>query len=41
MDGVRKFVAWILDNHPDAHGEIKRHRVVRQAEAAATTSIEA
>ena len=24
MDGVRKFVAWILANHPDARGEIKR-----------------
>jgi predicted SnoaL-like aldol condensation-catalyzing enzyme len=24
MDGVRKFVAWIAANHPDAHGEIKR-----------------
>jgi predicted SnoaL-like aldol condensation-catalyzing enzyme len=24
MEGVRKFVAWILANHPDAHGEIKR-----------------
>ena len=24
MDEVRKFVAWILANHPDARGEIKR-----------------
>ena len=24
MDGLRKFVARILANHPDAHGEIKR-----------------
>ena len=24
MEGPRKFVAWILANHPDAHGEIKR-----------------
>jgi predicted SnoaL-like aldol condensation-catalyzing enzyme len=24
MEGLRKFVAWILANHPDAHGEIKR-----------------
>ncbi len=24
MDGVRKFVAWIVANHPDAHCEIKR-----------------
>jgi predicted SnoaL-like aldol condensation-catalyzing enzyme len=24
VDGVRKFVAWILANHPDARGEIKR-----------------
>jgi predicted SnoaL-like aldol condensation-catalyzing enzyme len=24
MDGVRKFVAWILANHPDARAEIKR-----------------
>jgi predicted SnoaL-like aldol condensation-catalyzing enzyme len=24
MEGVRKFVAWIMANHPDAHGEIKR-----------------
>ena len=23
-EGLRKFVAWILANHPDAHGEIKR-----------------
>jgi predicted SnoaL-like aldol condensation-catalyzing enzyme len=23
-EGVRKFVAWIMANHPDAHGEIKR-----------------
>ncbi len=24
MEGLRKFVAWIRVNHPDAHGEIKR-----------------
>jgi predicted SnoaL-like aldol condensation-catalyzing enzyme len=24
MEGVKKFVAWIIANHPDAHGEIKR-----------------
>ena len=24
MEGLRKFVAWILANHADAHGEIKR-----------------
>jgi predicted SnoaL-like aldol condensation-catalyzing enzyme len=24
MEGVRKFVAWIMANHPDAHAEIKR-----------------
>jgi predicted SnoaL-like aldol condensation-catalyzing enzyme len=24
LDGVKSFVAWILKNHPDAHGEIKR-----------------
>jgi predicted SnoaL-like aldol condensation-catalyzing enzyme len=24
MEGVRKFVAWMMANHPDAHGEIKR-----------------
>jgi len=24
MEGVKKFVAWIVSNHPDAHGEIKR-----------------
>jgi predicted SnoaL-like aldol condensation-catalyzing enzyme len=24
MEGLRKFVAWIPANHPDAHGEIKR-----------------
>jgi predicted SnoaL-like aldol condensation-catalyzing enzyme len=24
MEGLRKFVAWILANRPDAHGEIKR-----------------
>jgi predicted SnoaL-like aldol condensation-catalyzing enzyme len=24
MEGVRKFIAWIMANHPDAHGEIKR-----------------
>jgi predicted SnoaL-like aldol condensation-catalyzing enzyme len=24
MEGVRKFVTWIMANHPDAHGEIKR-----------------
>ncbi len=24
MDGLRKFVAWIHANRPDAHGEIKR-----------------
>jgi predicted SnoaL-like aldol condensation-catalyzing enzyme len=24
MDGVRKFVAWIVANHPDARGDIKR-----------------
>ncbi len=24
MEGLRTFVAWILANHPDAHGEIKR-----------------
>jgi predicted SnoaL-like aldol condensation-catalyzing enzyme len=24
MEGLRKFVAWIRANHPDAHGEIKR-----------------
>jgi predicted SnoaL-like aldol condensation-catalyzing enzyme len=24
MEAVRKFVAWIMANHPDAHGEIKR-----------------
>ena len=24
VEGLRKFLAWILANHPDAHGEIKR-----------------
>ena len=24
MEGLRKFVAWMRANHPDAHGEIKR-----------------
>jgi predicted SnoaL-like aldol condensation-catalyzing enzyme len=24
MEGVKKFVTWIVSNHPDAHGEIKR-----------------
>jgi predicted SnoaL-like aldol condensation-catalyzing enzyme len=24
MEGVCKFVTWIMANHPDAHGEIKR-----------------
>ena len=24
MEGVKKFVAWIMSNHPDARGEIKR-----------------
>ncbi len=24
MDGVRKFVVWIVASHPDARGEIKR-----------------
>jgi hypothetical protein len=24
LEGVRNFVAWIMANHPDAHGEIKR-----------------
>ena len=24
MEGLRKFVAQLLTNHPDAHGEIKR-----------------
>lgn len=24
MEGVRKFVPWIMSKHPDAHGEIKR-----------------
>src|SRR5260370_27521896 len=24
MDGVKKFVTWIMSNHPDARGEIKR-----------------
>jgi hypothetical protein len=24
MEGVKKFVAWIMANHPDARGEIKR-----------------
>jgi predicted SnoaL-like aldol condensation-catalyzing enzyme len=24
VEGVRKFVAWIMANHPDARGEIKR-----------------
>jgi predicted SnoaL-like aldol condensation-catalyzing enzyme len=24
MDGLRKFVAWMRANRPDAHGEIKR-----------------
>jgi predicted SnoaL-like aldol condensation-catalyzing enzyme len=24
MEGVRMFVTWIMANHPDAHGEIKR-----------------
>ncbi len=24
MEGVKKFVAWIISNHPDARGEIKR-----------------
>ena len=24
IEGVRKFVAWIMANHPDARGEIKR-----------------
>src|SRR5260221_4067416 len=23
MDGVKKFVTWIMSNHPDARGEIK------------------
>ena len=24
MEGLRKFVAWLKANRPDAHGEIKR-----------------
>src|SRR5258708_19208313 len=24
MEGVKKFVTWIISNHPDARGEIKR-----------------
>jgi predicted SnoaL-like aldol condensation-catalyzing enzyme len=24
MEGVKKFVAWVMANHPDAHCEIKR-----------------
>jgi predicted SnoaL-like aldol condensation-catalyzing enzyme len=24
MEGVKKFVTWIMSNHPDASGEIKR-----------------
>lgn len=24
MQGVKKFVAWIISNHPGAHGDIKR-----------------
>jgi predicted SnoaL-like aldol condensation-catalyzing enzyme len=24
MEGVKNFVAWIMSNHPDARGEIKR-----------------
>ena len=24
MEGVKKFVTWIMSNHPDARGEIKR-----------------
>ncbi len=24
LEGVRKFAKWIGDNHPNAHGEIKR-----------------
>jgi predicted SnoaL-like aldol condensation-catalyzing enzyme len=24
MEGVKKFVAWIMSNHPDARGDIKR-----------------
>ena len=24
MEGVKKFVDWIMSNHPDARGEIKR-----------------
>jgi predicted SnoaL-like aldol condensation-catalyzing enzyme len=24
MEGVRKFIAWVVSNHPDASGEIKR-----------------
>jgi predicted SnoaL-like aldol condensation-catalyzing enzyme len=24
QEGIRKFVKWIGDNHPNAHGEIKR-----------------
>jgi predicted SnoaL-like aldol condensation-catalyzing enzyme len=24
MEGVRKFVGWIRDNHPDARGEVKK-----------------
>jgi predicted SnoaL-like aldol condensation-catalyzing enzyme len=24
MQGVKSFVGWIVSNHPDAHGEIKR-----------------
>jgi predicted SnoaL-like aldol condensation-catalyzing enzyme len=24
MEGLRKFVAWLMANRPDAHGEIKR-----------------
>jgi predicted SnoaL-like aldol condensation-catalyzing enzyme len=24
MEGVRKFIAWIMAHHPDAHAEIKR-----------------
>jgi predicted SnoaL-like aldol condensation-catalyzing enzyme len=24
MEGVKKFVTWIVSNHPDARGEIKR-----------------
>jgi hypothetical protein len=28
MEGLRKFVAWILANHPDAHGEITMHELL-------------